>query len=132
MATTVKAPKIKWVLSPTSTRAWPTADYLMPDGSTKAALRIDADGTGHKAEYSHVRAKSGDHIPLTVCIAAYDATNGWEWRKLKQRFLSLEKAKAGGEMAIISYQEFWPLELRPAPKVVEVKPRPPTKPRAKK
>jgi len=126
-----KIPKIKWEVAPAPTgqyrsfqeRSWPSAEFVMPDGTTYPAVRLDCE-----KEYNPTSVKNGDHPPIKIYVAVHSSTS-FEWRALKKTFPNLAEAKEAAFTAIVSYQEFWPMALRP--KVDEAVPVAP-KPRVKR
>jgi hypothetical protein len=107
--TTKSKLKIKWKVSekPTGSyasfhfRSWPIAFFKKSD---KCAINI------HCADsYEPWRVKENKHAPLTVYIAQHvDGT--FHWRKLKNRFATLDEAKAAGVRALGAHPDFWPKE----------------------
>lgn len=90
--------KLKWKVSEVPTgryrsfehRSWPSA-YFQDD---RPAVCIYGD-----VEYSGPRARATEGLQLTICIADWSKPsnpstgNGFTWRTLKQRAISLAQAK---------------------------------------
>ena len=66
------------------TWAWPSGHYL--NGKPAAIIYCDDS-------FSPLKAKSGEHKPLKLCVADYTVTP-WKWRTVKKRYDTLDEAKA--------------------------------------
>jgi len=122
-----KIPKIKWEVAPAPSgqyrsfeeRCWPSAEFVMPDGTTYAAVRLHCE-----QEYNPGKVKTGNHPPIKIYVAVHSKTS-FEWRALKKTFPTLDEAKEAAFTAIVSYQEFWPEALKPKVELaVPVAPKP--------
>lgn len=66
-------------------RSWPSADYVS-EGLEPCAMLLCDD------EYVPANVKTGNHAPLTVCIANHNI-KPWKWRKLVKTAATLAEAK---------------------------------------
>ena len=64
--------------------AWPSAHY--ENGKPAAIIYCDDS-------FNLIKAKSGNHRPLKLCVVDYTVTP-WEWKTVKKRFNTLDEAKA--------------------------------------
>lgn len=102
---------IKWKVSPAPTgryrsferRSWPSADYTI-GGKPAAYIACEDD-------YRPANVREGKHAELAVMIAQWDERT-FKWRRLQQRFATLELAKSAAERFLRAHPEFWPHELR--------------------
>jgi hypothetical protein len=85
-------------------RSWPIAIYAASDKT--AAQIICGNGELHDS-YSPTKARSGDHAELKVMVADHSQPK-WQWRTLKQRFATLDAAKAGFDTFIAGRPDFAP------------------------
>jgi hypothetical protein len=105
--------KLKWKMADAPSgrfksfhkRGWPSA--------TKAGTDIPMASIECEQSYTPAIAKDGTHGPLTVRIADWtpptDKTKArWQWRTLKERFTSLEAAKAAALATLLKNPGFWP------------------------
>lgn len=104
--------KIKWSVSPEPTgryrsfdkRGWPTADWKNEQESACACIYCADD-------YSIRRAKSGNHAELEVRVANH-SQKPWRWATLKNRFKTLDEAKAAVIKVLARYPEFIPEDMK--------------------
>lgn len=95
--------KLKWRVSPSPTgryrsfenRAWPMA-YVNGTAGDAVAYITCVD------EYRPADVKAGKHAELTVHIAdrladRLQGSQGWQWRKLKKKFPTLDEAKQAAQ-----------------------------------